>query len=156
MNMVYCRSCGTQLAAAALACSGCGTAQPGIPAAAAGSGEGGQAPGPAWQHKFQLIDKAGGPKLPKLWSLPAKEVAAIKLNGWAFLFGPFYYAAKGMWKKGLSLLGLTLAILFGGALVLEAMGISPDLLLLVGPAIFMGQANVSYYRRVKEGINRWW
>lgn len=97
-----------------------------------------------------------GAKLPKLWSLPAKEVAAIKLNGWAFLFGPFYYAAKGMWKTALSLLGLAIVILFGGAVVLEAMGISPDLLLLVGPAIFMGQANVSYYRRVKEGLNRWW
>jgi hypothetical protein len=156
MNMVYCRGCGDQLSVSAATCTSCGAAQPIGASVAALPQSGDAALEAAWERRFALIDKAGGPKLPKLWSLPAGEVWAIKANLWAFVFGVFYYAAKGMWKKGLSLLGLASAIVFGGAVVLEAMGVSSDFLLLIGPAIFMGQANVSYYRRVKTGLNGWW
>ena len=87
-------------------------------------------------------------KAPVIWS--------IKFNLWAFVFAVFYYAAKGMWKKGLTLLGLSFLIVGVAALLVESMGFNSDFLLLVAPSIFMGQANVSYYNHEKLGLRRWW
>lgn len=51
-----------------------------------------------WQERFELIEKAGGPKLPLIRTLSFKERLKM-FNVMGFFFGPFYYFVKGMWKK---------------------------------------------------------
>lgn len=180
MNQVFCRACGKQVDSTAQFCPSCGanqgqTAAPTVaapavtplfattapsapPATAAGT-----AGSPAeqidaliWQSRFALIDKAGGAKLPRLWSLPPKEILLIRWNLWAFLFGPFYYGFKGMLKKGLALSGIGLLGFFLSAVVFEAIGWDPEMLALVPAGVLAGSANASYYRRMKEGFTGWW
>jgi len=58
-----------------------------------------------WRERFKAIAHAGGVKFPNLKDLPKNERRkAYGFNVLAFLFGPVYYIAKGMWKKGLALL----------------------------------------------------
>jgi hypothetical protein len=54
----------------------------------------------AWKQLFALIQRAGGPPLKNFQSLSFGERMRVGMNFLAFLFGPFYYAAKGMWRKG--------------------------------------------------------
>ncbi len=57
-----------------------------------------------WKDRFKAIAHAGGVKFPNLKDLPKNERRkAFSFNVLAFLFGPVYYIAKGMWKKGLAL-----------------------------------------------------
>jgi hypothetical protein len=156
MSMVFCRGCGKQIKATAAACPHCEGAQAGVAGAAAAARSNPQGQGSLWRRRFALIDKAGGPKLPNVWKLPINEVWSIKFNLWAFIFQPFYYAAKGMWKKGLTFLALSILIVGVAAMLLESMGVDSSFLLLVAPGIFSGQANVSYYKFIKLGHNRWW
>lgn len=70
----------------------------------------------AWQKRFELIKKAGGPALSwqpykavkNLNTLAFSERRAL-FNVFALLFGPLYYIFKGLWKKAV-LLTLTYAI----------------------------------------------
>lgn len=181
MNHVFCRACGKQVDSTAQFCPNCGANQgqavaPAAPAVAAPtvtpvfaaaapvaaptapttSAPAEQIDALVWQARFALIEKAGGAKVPKLWSMPPKEILIIRWNLWAFLFGPFYYWSKGMWKKGLTLSAIGLLMLFLGAVVFEAIGWDADMLWFVPAGILAGNANASYYRRIKEGFTGWW
>ena len=113
----------------------------------------------SWKRKFKAIHKAGGPAMPHLKNLTREERKDIpNFNVLAFLFGPFYYLAKGMWKKGLILFVLC----FIGILILDA------LMQLVGlgnytratgfvtAAVFAALANRDYYTKMVLGQNGWW
>ena len=68
------------------------------------------------QARFDAIEKAGGIKLPNMKrgsgvSFTAMERHKATFSIWAFLFGIFYYGYHGVWKKGLSLMAIALAIL---------------------------------------------
>lgn len=72
----------------------------------------------------------------------------------AFLFGPLYYIAKGMWKKGLSLLFLSTAC----TLVMVPFVPEPVLrgISFGFQALFAMNANVDYYRKKVLGEDFWW
>ncbi|WP_449468123.1 DUF2628 domain-containing protein [Stenotrophomonas humi] len=53
----------------------------------------------SWKSKFGLIDKAGGPDLPNFRNLPFGERFGLNFNILAFIFGPFYCPAKGLWRQ---------------------------------------------------------
>jgi uncharacterized membrane protein len=111
-----------------------------------------------WANRFALIEKAGGPALPRLKGMPFAEIWKIKFNLLAFLLGPIYYAVKGMWKKGVTLF-IALSVVLGVVSVLleEAFDINLDVALSVLAAgLFSRFANVTYYRLVKERRNSWW
>jgi hypothetical protein len=111
-----------------------------------------------WKQKFRIFEKAGGPKLPRFKELAARERSKITFNILAFLFGPFYYLAKGMWRKALSLS----AAVFVAVLVVAIVLILVDLGGLVGAlgyganAIYAARANVDYYKKMVLGDNGWW
>ena len=75
------------------------------------------------------------------------------------LFGPFYYIAKGMWKKGLAYWRLGIA----GILVLETLvtvagfGHLLSRMHYTGAwvALFAMMANRDYYKKVMLGENGW-
>ena len=55
----------------------------------------------SWKAKFLLIEKAGGLGLPRASVLTGSERFSIMFNILAFIFWPFYYFFKGMWKSSL-------------------------------------------------------
>jgi uncharacterized protein DUF2628 len=113
----------------------------------------------SWKRKFKAILKAGGPNLPDIKNLTSEERKAIPtFNVLAFLFGPFYYLFKGMWKKGLTLFVLC----FIGILILDAvmglvgLGNFTRATGFAAAAVFGALANRDYYTKMVLGQNGWW
>jgi len=111
----------------------------------------------AWKQKFRLIEKAGLPK-PNLKALSMGERVRVGFNVMAFLFGPIYYLAKGMWKKALSLLLVSLSIVVALSAVLHLAGLDRMAhAVSYGMAgFFAARANLDYYRKLVLGDNGWW
>jgi len=112
----------------------------------------------SWKRKFRLIEKAGGPRQPNLKALSSGERLKIGFNILAFLLGPLYYLAKGMWKKAIALFGAcALAILvIGLALNFVGLGKLGNALGYGAAAIFAVRANIDYYKRMVLGDKGWW
>lgn len=110
----------------------------------------------AWKRKFVLIEKAGGPKLPKARELAFGERLKVVFNVWGFLFGPFYYLAKGMWKKAVVLTVLGVAAIVIIEIILRNMRISGTITNFILPVIFATRANIDYYKKIMLGENGWW
>jgi hypothetical protein len=153
MSSVFCRGCGQPVSATASTCPNCGAPQ--------SSGQ----PQPTkedtstsakWQRRFALIQKAGGPKLSSLSKLPISDRLAVKFNVWGFLFGPFYYAFLGMWKRALSLFGVGVAIVLIGQVILNAIGANQALASFFVAGFFAGKVNVDYFKKQVLNDNGWW
>ena len=113
---------------------------------------------PAWKQRFYLIEKAGGAKQPKFKELSGGERMKIGFNILAFLFGPIYYATKGMWRKALSLFGACLLAILVLSVVLELVGLGRfgNALGYGAAALFAIRANIDYYKKLVLGDNGWW
>ena len=112
----------------------------------------------AWKTKFQLIEKAGGVKLPQFKALGVGERMKIGFSVLAFLFGPFYYLTNGRWKKAISRCGVCVAGVLLLQLVLGMMGLgrfSSSLGYGVA-AIFAARSNIDYYKKMVLRQNGWW
>lgn len=110
---------------------------------------------PAWQERFLLIQKAGGPTLPRYSELTAGERMNVGFNLLALLFGPIYYLAKGMWKPALALFAAGMAVTTALELLLP---VQPpwDLVINVGmAALFAGRANVDFYKKTMLQDEGW-
>ena len=113
----------------------------------------------AWKRKFKAIQKAGGPGLPHLKTLSKEDRKAVPMfNILGFLFGPFYYVAKGMWKKGITLFVLGFAVIFVLILVLEALGLTKltTALNVAMGALYAVLADRDYYKKMVLRQNGWW
>lgn len=114
---------------------------------------------PAWKERFKAIAHAGGPKLPHFKQLSKKErQKAMRLNILAFIFGPVYYAIKGMWKKGLVYFLLTLLVAIAVALTLDYFGYERFIRAATCSfGVWFGvKANTDFYKKMVEGRNGWW
>jgi hypothetical protein len=114
---------------------------------------------PSWQKRFDFFNAYGLPN-----ATPESKAAyqalsfmdRIKLtsNILAFLFGPIYFFVKGMWRKGLTLLGIFVAV----EVVLFVLDASDALVRGVGfglAAMAMTTANYAYYLHVVRGSQSW-
>lgn len=112
----------------------------------------------AWKHKFRLLEQAGGPGQRHLKDLAPGERFKIGFNILAFLFGPFYYMAKGMWKKAISLFGACFAVLLVIGFVLDLVGLGKigNALGYGAAAVFAVRANIDYYKKMVLRENGWW
>lgn len=161
-TFVHCRGCGQQIHETAPTCPKCGAPQyPGAPQSTVHRqpltpGAGPEEVSAGWNKRFAQIEKAGGPKMPRAKDFPFGERCFLVFNIWGFLFGPFYYLVKGMWKKAISLFGLTLVIIIVASVVLGAMGMPTGILSFVGAALFGTRANVDFYKKVVLADNGWW
>lgn len=114
---------------------------------------------PAWKVKFYLIAKAGGPSMTRFKQLAFGERMKIGFNIFAFLFGPLYYVAKGMWRKGLLLFVACVAVLAVLSAVLELSGFGHAVSAALGyatGAVFAVRANVDFYKKMVLKDNGWW
>jgi hypothetical protein len=159
--MAFCSKCGAEVAATSAFCGSCGT---GIPADNANPSKGAafsnipvQEASEAWKRKFALLEKAGGPKLPKAKELAFGERVKVVFNVLGFVFGPFYYLAKGMWKKAISLFSVCIVAIVILAIILDAMGMSDEIpIYLISSVVFATRANIDYYKKIVLGDNGWW
>jgi hypothetical protein len=112
----------------------------------------------AWKTRFQFLEKAGGVKMPRLKALGTGERMKLSFNILAFLFGPFYYLAKGMWKKAIALFVVCAAAVLVLAVLLEMAGFGQfgKSLGYGVAAIFAVRANIDYYKKMVLGQNGWW
>jgi hypothetical protein len=112
----------------------------------------------AWKTKFRLIEKAGGPKQKNLRDLSFRERQLISFNILGFLFGPIYYAVKGMWKKGLAMFTIVFMAIVILSLILEAIGFGrfANALGYGGAALFAVRANIDQYKKWVLDDNGWW
>lgn len=113
----------------------------------------------AWQERFTFYDRFGAPNTtPKARqayrALPFLDKARLTVNIWAFLFGPVYFFVKGMWRKGLILLAVAVALV----VVLIALD-APDNIsrgaALIVPAFALTTANYAYYLHAVKGSQSW-
>ncbi len=107
-----------------------------------------------WKKRFDLIDKAGGVKLPLVKNLSLSERVTAAFNIWGFIFGVFYYVHLGMSKKGLFLFGI---ITLGCVLTALLESVFPEIKLLqylnastyfIMPLVFGGWVNIDYYKKI--------
>lgn len=114
---------------------------------------------PSWQKRFDFFNAYGLPN-----STPESRAAyralsfmdRLKLssNILAFLFGPIYFFVKGMWRKGLTLLGIFFAV----EVVLVVLDVPDSLVRGIGfglAALAMTTANYAYYLHVVRGSRSW-
>jgi hypothetical protein len=111
----------------------------------------------AWKQKFMLIAKAGGPKLQNTSELTRGERMKIMFNVLAFLFGPLYLLAKGLWRPALALTAVLLLAMILLDVVLSVAG-APQLGKMLGygaAAVYAVRANVCYYSKMVLGQKTW-
>jgi len=158
--MAFCSNCGTEVVATAAFCPACGKGNAFVKnkptQGATSSTISAQEISDAWKKKFALLEKAGGPKLPKASELAFGDRINAVFNVWGFLFGPFYYLAKGMWKKAIVLTILCIVAIVIIEMILRNMGISGTITNFIAPAIFATRANIDYYKKIMLGENGWW
>ncbi|CAJ1497551.1 DUF2628 domain-containing protein [[Mycobacterium] burgundiense] len=113
----------------------------------------------AWQQRFAFYRQygpIGSTQAAKdaYRTLPLGTKLCLGFNIWAFLFVPFYFLAKGMWRKALTLLGVSVAL--GVMSVLLGLPDSWDRALAAGYAGAIATvANWAYYLHVVEGSQSW-
>ncbi|AMW20946.1 DUF2628 domain-containing protein [Mycobacteroides chelonae] len=112
-----------------------------------------------WQWRFDFYDQYG-----RLGSTPESDAAYKALpfgarvmlgcNILAFFFGPIYFFVKGMWRKGFTVLLITLAI----GTVLFAVDASEAMYQAASAglgAVLMMTANFSYYLDQIKASRSW-
>ncbi|OMC29311.1 hypothetical protein A5740_17970 [Mycobacterium sp. GA-1841] len=113
----------------------------------------------SWRWKFDFFSTYGLPSASPEAKAAYRNLsfmAKLRLtsNILAFLFGPLYFFVKGMWRKGLTLLGVTVAV----AVVFTAIGVGDSLARAIGLGIAtmaMSTANYAYYLHVVRGSQSW-
>lgn len=159
MSMIFCQGCGKEIHETAPTCLSCGVTQSNSKAQSStmtAPSNDTESISDSWKVKFKLLEKAGGVKLPNVRNLSFGERMKVVFNVWGFLFGPFYYLAKGMWKKAIPLCGISFLIIVVLEALCQAMGISDRITNFVAGAIFATRANIDFYKKVKLGDNGWW
>jgi hypothetical protein len=112
----------------------------------------------AWKTRFRLIDKAGGVSMPHLKDLQFGDRMKVMFNIFAFLFGPLYYIAKGLWRKAITFFVAGVIVLTALSFALSAAGLeNVSRALSYGlAAFFANRANIDYYKRTVLNDNGWW
>ncbi|MUL82459.1 DUF2628 domain-containing protein [Mycobacterium sp. CBMA247] len=114
---------------------------------------------PSWQKRFDFFNAYGLPN-----STPEAKAAyralsfgarlQIGSNFLAFFFGPLYFIVKGMWRKGLTLLGIVVA----ATVILAVLNVPDGVARGAGiglAAVAMSLANYAYYLHVAQGSRSW-
>ncbi|MGW5522016.1 DUF2628 domain-containing protein [Gordonia sp. NPDC003950] len=111
-----------------------------------------------WQTRFAFYDAHGNPADPAgravFRVLPFGRRMRLSFNVLAFLFGPIYFAVKGMWRKGLTLLAIGVAVGIVMELVNAPAGLNAPVAAAMG-ALAGSTANYSYYLHIRANSHSW-
>ena len=112
-----------------------------------------------WQAKFDMFDQAGGTSPRYINQLEWRERVALTYNAPALFLGILYFLWKGMWRKGLGLLGFCLAVgvVIEGVLILAGFDPLRGLKAIAAGSqmLFCMRANACYYRMKRLGDQSW-
>ena len=111
---------------------------------------------------FNLIDQAGGTKLPHVNQLDPKDKQTVIFNIWGAVFSIFYYFFHRMWKKGL-VLGLISFVASIAVDIILSMFLSEQTLMQFGQfvsfgiwaAVFGTRANIDLYKKYRLNDDSW-
>ncbi|MRV73045.1 DUF2628 domain-containing protein [Duganella sp. FT92W] len=150
--MPFCQHCGSQASDTTDFCYNCGAdvtaATLALPAIS-----------DAWRTRFALLHKAGGAAMPQSIALTLSERAVVRFNLPAFVLGPVYYIAMGMWKKGVTLALLSWVLVLLARLLLDALGLAHGglaaMAFLIPPLLYATRANIDYFTRVVLHDDGW-
>ncbi|WP_426144011.1 DUF2628 domain-containing protein [Pseudomonas sp. DWP3-1-2] len=118
-----------------------------------------------WQERFNFFEAYGAPNDPNfkagLKSLPGvRKKLLINLNVIAYFFGPIYFFVLGLWKKGLALIGVMLAI--NALVILTCTLLGTDVPYALGTGLTVAYSlmyaltvNYSYYLKEVKGEQGW-
>jgi hypothetical protein len=119
---------------------------------------------PKWRERFDFFETYGGPGSAEYRAgyraLPFGKKMLISSNVIAFFFGPIYFFVIGLWKKGLTFLGIWLVLVVAMvAFETTSGGVVPDIVpRSVGfgmAALYMLVANYAYYLHKAKGVQSW-
>lgn len=150
MSMIFCRGCGKEIHETAKTCPSCGAPQ------GSTATDDLTSISDSWRKKFELIEKAGGVKMPNKKNLSFGEILKIRFNIFGFIGGAIYYLYKGMWRKGISLAVVSWVAFFVLDAFHRATGLGGITSLFVYNIIFGSMANIDYYKKIKLSENGWW
>lgn len=111
----------------------------------------------SWIKVFNLIEEAGGVKLPNARKLKVFDRVRVGVSFLGFLFGPIYYLFKGMWQKAITLTLITMGIFTFVIIGLEALG-KPEIinsLNFISGILFGVRGKTDYYKKVRLKDNGW-
>ena len=111
-----------------------------------------------WQKRFAFFDAYGLPggtpeAKAAFRALTFGQRVRLTSNIWAFVFGPFYFYAKGMWRKATTLL----VALVGIGALLAALPVGDSVARAIGFGLAAGvmtTANFAYYLH-RNGSRSW-
>lgn len=114
---------------------------------------------PMWQKRFAFFRRFGLPRSSPqardaYRALGLSQRMDVSANVLAFVFGPLYFMAKGMWRKGLALLVVEFTVL----MVLGILGVSEIWLRAIGvgfSVIATTTANYAYFLQVTQASTSW-
>lgn len=114
---------------------------------------------PMWQKRFAFFRRFGLPRSSpqareSYRALGLSERMDVSANVLAFVFGPVYFLAKGMWRKGLALLLVEFTVL----MVLGNLGFPEIGLRAIGvgfSVIATITANYAYFLHVTRSSRSW-
>ncbi|MDV3305626.1 DUF2628 domain-containing protein [Mycobacterium avium subsp. hominissuis] len=114
---------------------------------------------PRWRSRFAFFAAYGlpssSPEAREAYkALPFGARFRLNSNGMAFLFGPLYFFAKGMWRKGITLLTVAAAV----AVVTVVIDMPDSLARAIDigfAALAMTVANYAYYLHVAKQSQSW-
>lgn len=119
---------------------------------------------PKWRERFAFFDTYGSPGSAEYRAgyraLPFGKKLMISSNFIALFFGPIYFFVIGLWKKGLTFLGIWFVLVVGMvAFETTSSQVIPDIVLRgisVGmAALYMSVANYAYYLHKAKGVQSW-
>ena len=113
----------------------------------------------AWKRRFKAVGRRTGEPIAAVNPVETRPLDVLNLP--AFALGPLYYAVKGMWRKGFTLLALCLVCLFLVDVIywLASGGrnhIGSVAAFCGAGAVFGLRANSDFYKKVVHHKNGWW
>ncbi|WP_340617965.1 DUF2628 domain-containing protein [Xenorhabdus entomophaga] len=117
-----------------------------------------------WQERFEFFEKNGSPyckeSKEQYMQLTFMKRIKIGMNFFAFFFGIFYFLIIGLWRKGLTLLGMTFLAVAIIGVIESMMGVEfSDAIWrplgLVFAALNGIVANYAYYLKEVKGEDGW-
>ncbi|AKC80193.1 MULTISPECIES: DUF2628 domain-containing protein [Xanthomonas] len=111
---------------------------------------------PKWQFRFDFFDRHGGPKDPSyknaLKTLSFGEKVKVGMNFYAFFFGVIYFFIIGLWRKALSLIGISVVV----SIVASFLPAAFQNVLWLPLSLLTGMiANYAYYLDKVKGSTSW-
>lgn len=111
---------------------------------------------PKWQFRFDFFKAHGAPNTPAFKAayktLPFGQKLKINFNFYALFFGCIYLFILGMWRKALTIIGITVLLMIVVAFLPDAVGRG------VGAAwqvLIALTTNYNYFREKTQGDTSW-